>query len=198
MQHGVGIALLTIDRQTHVARIDRHKGHRDLLESVALLRRENGLPPFRLVLVGDGIERDRLAAQARELNIEDIYRPAGHRSDVRPYYAMAAAVALPSHSEGSPNVVLEGMAAGVPLAATAVGGVPEILEDGVNGLVVPPRNPAAMASALGRLLRDEGLRSRLAAAARERVERDFTPEAYRDSMIRFYRQVLTDYQARGG
>ena len=103
---------------------------------------------FRLILVGDGPEREHLTEDAARLAITEICRFAGHRNDVRPWYRTASVFALPSHSEGSPNVVLEAMAAGVPVIATEVGGVPEIMQDGVTGLIVPPQQPRRMAEGL--------------------------------------------------
>ena len=82
------------------------------------------------------------------------------------------------------------MAAGLPIAATAVGGVPEILEDGVTGLMVPPDNPQALADAMLRILRDKELALRLGAAARSCVEAHYTPQAYRRSLTNLYVDTL--------
>jgi glycosyltransferase involved in cell wall biosynthesis len=114
----------------------------------------------------------------------------GHQPDMRAYYAIATLLALPSHTEGSPNVVLEAMAAGVPIAATTVGGVPEILEHGHTGLLVPARQPAAMAEAIRRLLEDSMLRTQLASAARHQVEVRFTPQTYYRSLVTVYQEIL--------
>ena len=103
-------------------------------------------------------------------------------------------VACASHSEGSPNVVLEAMAAGLPIAANRVGGVPEILEDGVTGLMVEPRNPHAMAQALLQLLSDAELRSRLGEAAKAQAALAHTPEAYRRALVGFYQETLRSVQ----
>jgi glycosyltransferase involved in cell wall biosynthesis len=124
------------------------------------------------------------------LGIEKRITFAGFQRDTKPYYAMASVVAVPSHSEGSPNVVLEAMAAGLPIAANAVGGVPEILQENVTGLMVPPRNPEAMAKAILRILSDQELRVRLGAAARARAESSHTPEAYRRTLVEFYQNTL--------
>ena len=115
---------------------------------------------------------------------------AGFQRDTRPYYSIATLLTVPSHTEGSPNVVLEGMAAGLAIAATTVGGVPEILEQGGTGLMVPARNPEAMADAILRILNDPELRARLGSAAQLRVESDFTPQAYKRSLAEFYQKTL--------
>jgi glycosyltransferase involved in cell wall biosynthesis len=173
-----------------VGRLSYEKGIADLLRAVAVLRNTNGVPDFRLVVVGDGPEREPLARLASQLGIEAKLTMAGFQRDTKPYYSVATLLAVPSHTEGSPNVVLEGMAAGLPVAATAVGGVPEILEDGVTGLMVSPRNPDAMAGAILRILSGPEMRLRLGAAARLRAESNFTPAAYKRSLVEFYQKTL--------
>jgi glycosyltransferase involved in cell wall biosynthesis len=173
-----------------IGRLSQEKGHADLIRAAAALETMSGAPRFRVVIVGDGPERERMAQLAARLGIEKRISFAGFQRDTRPYYAMATAVAVPSHSEGSPNVVLEAMAAGLPIAANAVGGVPEILEEGVTGLMVPSRNPDAMAKAILRILSDAELRLRLGAAARARTESSHTPEAYRRALVEFYQNTL--------
>jgi glycosyltransferase involved in cell wall biosynthesis len=176
-----------------VGRLSSEKGHRDLLQAIALMAAMKDLPAFHLVLVGDGPEHQVLRETIRTLGIADRVTLTGHQTDVRSYYAMASVLALPSHSEGSPNVVLEAMAAGIPVVATAVGGVPEIIEHERTGLLVPPRTPPAMANAIARLLRDMSLRNSIGPAGRDHVRRDFTPEAYRRSLAVFYQQVRNSH-----
>ncbi len=173
-----------------VGRLSNEKGHADLLRAAATLSANSEEIPFRVVIVGDGPEREPLARLASHLKIDKRVTFAGFQRDTTPYYAMATLVAVPSHSEGSPNVVLEAMAAGLPIATNAVGGVPEILQDGVTGLMVPPRNPEAMAMAMLRILSEPELRIRLGEAARARVEAAHTPEAYRRSLVGFYQNTL--------
>ena len=173
-----------------VGRLSLEKGHADLLRATKILTEMNGAPAFRVVIVGDGPERGTLARLAAELGVEKHVTFAGFQRDTKPYYAMADMVAVPSHSEGSPNVVLEAMAAGLPMAACRVGGVPEILEEGVTGLMVESQKPELMAQALFRLLSDAELRSRLGAAAKSRAAAAHTPEAYRRALVGFYRDTL--------
>ena len=171
-------------------RLSREKGHADLVRAIAALNAMAGAPPFFLAIVGDGPERQSIVRLANKLGVEIRMALAGFQRDLRPYYGMATLVAVPSHSEGSPNVVLEAMAAGLPVVATAVGGVPEILEEGVTGRMVPPRNPQAMAQAMLQILSDEELRRRLGTAARSRAESSHTPEAYRRALVEFYQNTL--------
>lgn len=173
-----------------VGRLSYEKGTADLLRAAAVLSNTKGVPDFRVVVVGDGPERESLVRLASRLGIEAEVTMAGFQRDTKPYYSIATLLAVPSHTEGSPNVVLEGMAAGLPIAATAVGGVPEILEDGLTGLIVPPRNPDAMADAILRILTDPEMRFRLGAGARLQAESNFTPRAYKRSLVEFYQKTL--------
>jgi glycosyltransferase involved in cell wall biosynthesis len=129
-----------------VGRLSREKGHADLLEAFA--RAAARLFGLDLVLVGDGPEREHLEAQARRLGIAHCVRFVGHVPDPRPWYADADLFVLPSHSEGSPNALLEAMAASLPVIATHVGGVPELVTDGLTGRLVPSRSPDALADAI--------------------------------------------------
>lgn len=128
-----------------------------------------------LLVVGDGEERERLAARAGE-NVR--FLGALPRERVLDVLAAADAVALTSDWENFPHVLVEGLAVGTPVVATAVGGVPEIVEDGTNGLLVPPRDPHAFAAAVRRLLDDA---QRLRASARSSVAR-FAPERVLDRL----------------
>ncbi len=173
-----------------VGRLSSEKGHAILLQAAARLEKMNEAPDFRVVVVGDGPEQENLQRLTARLGIGQRIVMAGFQADVRPYYCLSTLLALPSYSEGSPNVVLEAMAAGLPIAATAAGGVPEILEDGVTGLMVTPGDPQAMAEAILRILRDKALASRLAAAARSCAQSKYTPQAYRRSLTEFYLATL--------
>ena len=103
------------------------------------------------------------------------------------YYSIADVFALPSHSEGSPNALLEAMAAGVPIVSCKVGGVPETVEDGSSALLVPPANPSAMANAIARVLKDPELAARLASNASERLSKLFSPESRYQAFLQVYR-----------
>jgi glycosyltransferase involved in cell wall biosynthesis len=172
-----------------VGRLSTEKGHADLLAAVRLLLHDHPQLAIRLILVGDGIERAALerAAAAPDLASSVIF--AGQCSNVWPYYSLADVFVLPSHSEGSPNALLEAMAAGVPIVACKVGGVPETVEAGSSAMLVPPSEPAAMASALARVLEDAALAERLAANASERLATRFSPEARYQALLEVYRSV---------
>ncbi|HVU79690.1 MAG TPA: glycosyltransferase [Gaiellaceae bacterium] len=124
-----------------------------------------------LELVGDGPERAGLEEQARRLNLDGRVRFVGAlpRDGVLRHLAGARAAVLSSAWENLPHAAVEALAVGTPVVSTAVGGVPEVVRDGENGLLVPPRDPAALAGALRRVLADDALRDRLAGGARPSV-----------------------------
>jgi glycosyltransferase involved in cell wall biosynthesis len=178
-----------------VGRLSREKAHVDLVNALGRLHADDPSINFRLVIVGDGPEQQAVERGAREQGINERIVFAGHVSDVRPFYALADLMVLPSHSEGSPNVLLEAMAAGVPVVATSVGGVPEIVEDEESALLVAPRDHVAMAGAVARLLNDEMLARRLSAKARSLVAAHYTPDAYARSVVELYREVWRGREA---
>lgn len=179
----------------NVARLSREKGQGDLIKAVALLRKHESRRELCLVLVGHGPDRQRLERLATVCGAADWVRFAGHQGDVTPFYSLADLMILPSCTEGSPNALLEAMAAGLPIVATAVGGVPEIVSARQAALLVPPQNPAALAHAIGEILDTEALRLRVSAAARETAS-TYSPEAYCRSMLDLYGTCL-EAQRRG-
>ena len=172
-----------------VGRLSAEKAQAVLLRAAAVLK-QRGQSGFRVILVGDGLEREHLKTLCAELGIEDLAILAGSTRNVAPYYALADIFALPSDSEGSPNVLLEAMMAGLPVVATAVGGVPEIVEPDANGLLVPARDPNAMAHAIAGLLEDAARCRALGERARECVRRLYSREAYVASILALYESTL--------
>ncbi len=154
-----------------VGRLTPKKGLDDLVEACSKLARR-GLH-FRCDILGDGHERLALERLIRRRGLEDRVVLHGFvpQEDLPSWYSCATVVAMPSkvlpdgNRDGVPNVLVEAMASGVAVVASATAGIPELIEDGVNGLLVPPRDPAALASALERVLGDEALSERLAGAA---------------------------------
>lgn len=154
-----------------VGRLSAEKGFDLLIRAFADLVRSKD--DVQLLLVGDGSERPRLEALITELGLGDRVRLLGFRADTLDVFESMDVYALSSRSEGLPNVLLEAMAVGVPVVATRVGGVPRLVKDEVNGLLIEPGSVGGLASALARVLTDTELRGRLGRAGREVVESDY-------------------------
>ena len=172
-----------------VANLIPYKGHADLLEALAIASPQWG-STWKLLCVGNDsakIRRD-LEEKASELGIQQSVQFLGLRRDVQNLYAAADVGLLVSHEEGFSNSVLEGMVAQLPMIVTDVGGNAEAIESGEHGLVVPPKNPEALAQALTRLFRDADLRRRMGLAAREKVHSQFSL----DRCVRAYVDVYRD------
>ncbi|MEV4299044.1 glycosyltransferase [Microbispora rosea] len=173
-----------------VARLSENKGQRFLIEAAALLARRNR--PCTFLLAGDGPERERLRAQADAAGVD--VRFLGFRQDTAGLLARADVVVLPSTAEGLSNAVMEAMAAGRPVVATAVGGTPELLED--RGLLVPPSSPQALADAIARLLDDPALAASAGTAARAWAWQHLDVEAVADAHLDLYQRLLAARCAR--
>jgi glycosyltransferase involved in cell wall biosynthesis len=166
-----------------VGRMSKEKRHNDLLDAYRLLLKQ-GLKA-RLILVGDGPERAGLEAAG-----DPGVLFTGQIRDTAPYYAAADVLVLPSLTEGSPNVLLEAMAVGLPVVATAVGGVPEIVAHEESALLVEPLRPEALAGAVREMLEDGAKRARLVDKARDLVRLRHTPEARAQVVLGVYRGVM--------
>jgi glycosyltransferase involved in cell wall biosynthesis len=173
-----------------IGRFSKEKAQSDLLDAFARLSQgPSQSDDLRLVLVGDGPERENLTRQAEALGISSAIVFAGQVSNVNPFYAMARLFVLPSRSEGSPNVLLEALAAGVPIVATAVGGVPEVITHESNGLLVQSSSAEELAEGMERALSQPSLAKQWTESGLARIEKEFTPEAYRARLFEIYRQV---------
>lgn len=161
-----------------IGRLVPDKGHEVALKAFAqVVERE---PTARLLVAGAGKLRQQLRGMASEMLPEGSWRFLGHRSDIDAVLAAATVVLVSSFREGMPHVVLEAMAAGTPIVATGVAGIPEMIADGRDGLLVEPGDPAATAAAVLRVLRDrEGARI-MAESARRRIRGEFSLETMID------------------
>jgi glycosyltransferase involved in cell wall biosynthesis len=153
-----------------VGRLYTGKGYELLIEAIATLVRQNR--NLRLRMVGDGPEREPLSNLAASLGIAEhvIFEGWRNADEVRRLYAAADAFALPSFAEGVPVVLIEAMAMGLPCVATRITGIPELIRDGVDGLLVTPADVSEIVQALGRLIDDAQLRRRLSGSARARIQ----------------------------
>ncbi len=188
-----------------VGRLSPVKGHRVLVEAVAMLARspksydrptgwagEEAVRGVHLLLVGEGPERAALEALVRRLGVSEKVHFAGRREpkEVAALLHLADVFVLPSYYEGFGVVLLEAQAAGLPVVATDVGGVGEVLDGGRTGLLVPPGEPEALGQAVSLVLRDGALAGRLAREGRERVTREFPVERMVERYQAVYRRAL--------
>ena len=167
-----------------VARLDPVKNHALLLDAFARVRAL--VPETALVIVGDGPLRSSLESRARSLGIDRDVHFVGVSTDVATLYRELDAFVLSSNAEGTSMSIIEAMASGVCVVATAVGGTPELLADGACGLLVPPGDPAALADALTLVLRDGARRRLLADAGRARAEEHYSERLMIDAYEALY------------
>ena len=153
------------------ARLHAENDHATLLRAFSTVGRR--WPEAQLLLVGRGPEEERLRALGEALGIIARIRFVGEQPDVAPFLQRMDLYVQPSVVAGMPNSVLEAMAVGLPVVATAVGGTPEVVVQGETGLLVPPRDPVALADAMLKLMADPGLAEAFGRAGRARAERDF-------------------------
>lgn len=176
-------------RVAMVANLRPEKGHDILIDAaVAVLAR---VPDARFDLVGGGTERERLEQRARERGVAHAFSFMGHCEDVPARLAAADIFALPSRSEAFPNAVLEAMAAGLPVVASAVGGILEVVRHEDTGLLVAPGNSTELADRLCRLMLDPSLASTLAASGRAFVETRYSFDRMVSAIDALYVAELT-------
>ena len=171
-----------IGRMTAVKRTD------DVLVAFKRLRDE-GVDAV-LCMVGDGPDRPELEQRAHELGVVRDTLFLGYQEDVAPFYAAFDALVLPSSNEGTPVSAIEALAAGRPVVATRVGGVPDVVQEGRDGFLVDPGATDDLADRLTRLARDPELRERMGAAGRERVLPRYAVARLIDDVDRLYRSLL--------
>jgi glycosyltransferase involved in cell wall biosynthesis len=167
-----------------VANLIHYKGHLDLIEAL----RQMTSPPL-IRCIGEGVMRREIEAALTDSGLGDRVRLEGARPAARDVYREVQFAVLASHTEGMPNAVLEAMAAGLPVVATDVGGCRELVQHGVTGLLVPSRNPSAMAEALERVAGDADFRVRAGRAGRMRAE-SFTWQACAEAHSVLYARLL--------
>lgn len=173
------------------ARLVPMKGIEYLLDSLSVLM-DDGMK-FRLKIAGTGELRAALEERCERLEIRPHTEFLGHVDDMQSFYRTIDIYALPSVSmEGLPLGVLEAMASGVPVVATTVAGSPEAVRDGIDGLLVPPRDVCALANALRHLLADRETRYEMGVAGRNRAVEDFSLERFSGEVFELYKQILED------
>jgi glycosyltransferase involved in cell wall biosynthesis len=189
-RHGIPAGKFVVGwfgRMTAVKRTD------DLLTMLAGVR-ERGIDAL-LLLVGDGDDRERLEQRAHDLGLARSCLFVGYQEDVAPWYAICDAVVLTSASEGTPVTIIEALAAGRPVVATRVGGVPDVVDEGETGFLVRPGDTHALAERLEILARDPERRAAMGQAGQERTLTRYTVERLVEDMDELYRELLATTSA---
>jgi glycosyltransferase involved in cell wall biosynthesis len=169
-------------------RLSPEKGHKDLIRAISLMGKRAAKCCF--LICGDGPCRAPLEEQVHALNLDDQIRFAGFRRDIQDIFQAMDMLILPSHSEGLPNVVLEAFSYGKAVVATSVGGVPELVEDGKNGILVPSENPKALADAIVQFMEDPVRRESLGEAARSATRLRFNFDDQTQKLEAIYTDIL--------
>ncbi len=186
-----------------IAELTKNKGLSHLIDAISklmlqtrdirnpttpLIRANKGLTEqtYQACIIGDGEEKEAIQKQIDALGLDATVFLTGFIPDAEKYLAGFDIFVLPSLKEGLPYAAMEAMAAGVPVIATRVGGLPDLITSGKDGLLVSPKNPAILANALAMLSRDPDMRARLGAAAREKIETTFNFHAMIDATINIY------------
>lgn len=170
-----------------VARLSVEKGIGFLLEAMPhVLKR---FPKMHLLIAGDGPIKDKLKNLSVHMGLDQNVIFLGYRNDIPEFMTDLDLLVMPSLTEGFPLSLLEGMAAGLPIVATRIGGVPEIITDGREGVLVSPSDPLALSRSIIHILEDEPLRKKMVKKAREKVSIQFSLEKMITEMSKIYRQV---------
>jgi len=172
-----------------IGALTKEKGHQYLLR--AALKVIRIYPKAIFLLVGDGTERPNLEKTASSLGIKDSVIFAGMRKDVPEILSILNVFVLPSLNEGLPMALLEAQAAQIPVVATSVGAVPDVLENGVTGMLIPPKDPQAIAEAIIMILSDKQFASGIAQKGFERVRDNFSSEKMASKYLSIYRELLS-------
>jgi len=186
---------LGIDNETKVvgvvARLHPQKGHCYLIEAAQKIVKSH--PKVKFVFVGDGELREELQTLVKQKGLTEFFQFLGFRKDVKDLLRVFDVFVLPSLYEGLPNVILEAMASGLPVVATAVDGTVELIENDKSGYLVEPRNPAILSEKITTLLQDERIRKNFGKSGRMRVEKDYSL----DLQVSSFQNLYTQYAMNG-
>lgn len=171
----------------YVGRLSEEKGLHYLLEAFSELVRSDICA--RLVLIGEGPQFKLLQQRVVELNLERQVLLIGFQKQISPWLAIADCFVLPSLTEGTPMALLEAMAAGVPVVATEVGGVPDVITNDVNGLLVPCANAEALRNGMARIIAHPELRKKYRCEARKTVDTHYSVQPWCQKILQYYQDI---------
>jgi len=169
-----------------VARLTPVKGHSVLIGGVSKLVKK--YPKLHCLFIGDGESKPDLEKQINDAGLVRNFSFLGFRQDVSKLLSTLDIFVLPSLTEGMPNVILEAMACSVPIIATHVGGIPEVVKDGWNGLLIPPEDPETLASSILKLLKDRTLRIQMGRNGRKHVQEKYSLDMQIQRFIQIYEE----------
>ncbi len=170
-----------------VAHLADHKGHKYLIDATKILK--DKAPKIKIIIVGQGPLLMELTKQAKEIHVEDMVFFLGFREDVPKILASLDLFVLSSYLEGMGSSIMDAMAYNLPVIATNVGGIPEVVIDGKTGLLVPPRRPAALAEAILKLYRDSSLSTQFGQMGCEVVNQKFSAESMANKILGIYERL---------
>lgn len=173
---------------TAIAHIERRKGIDTLIDAIPLILEQ--VPQARALIVGGGSHRQAIERRVTAMGLQGKVFLPGFRSDIPDILAASNVVVSPSYLEGCSNSLMEGMAAGKPVIGTKVGGTPEIIEHWVNGLLVPPKDPEALAWAVVRVITDESLAAEFGKVGRRIAREKFSVDRMVDDTLQIYYRTL--------
>ena len=171
-----------------VGRLALEKGVDVFLQAAAILRKEH--PQLRFIVAGEGPERQALEASVRDLDLTSCVTLAGSQKDMPAFYAGLDILVSASRQEGLPVALLEGAASGLPVVATRVGAVSEVVVPEVTGLLVQPEDPGALAAAIARLVAAPEMRARFGEAGQRRIQKEFSSSRMTADYLEVYREAL--------
>jgi len=172
-----------------IGRLNPEKGQLIFLKAMEQTARS--FPDVKALIIGEGQDRATLEGFCRDKGLSDHVLFLGYQEKIADYYQVLDLLVLPSLSEGLPNTVLEAMGFGVPVLASAVGGVPEIIQNG-NGMMVPPNDPGALAERIIELLRDDALRQAIGLKGKNSLHPRFSPDNRVRQIVGLYEELLSD------
>jgi glycosyltransferase involved in cell wall biosynthesis len=178
-----------------VGRLEPQKGLDVLVRAMPLVR--GGVPEVKLLIAGEGPERQRLERIACGLGLQEAVRLLGRREDVPALMESATLLVHPARWEGFGLVLLEAMRSALPIVATAVGGIPEVIQDGVSGVLVPPEDPERLADAMLLMLREPDRARAMGNAGFARLREEFSPDRMADATAAVYERALRSGMRRG-
>jgi glycosyltransferase involved in cell wall biosynthesis len=168
-----------------VGRLTKQKGVEILLKAIKILKNEYSRN-MKIAIVGDGELKENLDNLTVELGVDREVKFLGVRKNIKELMVSSKIIVLPSRSEGFGIVIIEAMSNMLPVIATNVGGIPELIENGKDGILVPPENPKALARAINNLLENKELREKLSKAAYKKVKKEFSIKSYSVHVLDFY------------